>query len=139
MSWTHRGMLFNIHSVYSDRELIFRARTKQRLEVELRGHGLSAVIDVWLDTYLNGLNAFFQKLASFKQPWQDAHTWQSLEGEFSLSATCATLGQVTFLVKLRHIKGEPEDWDLEARLVTELGQLDKIAKDANTFFHQYSG
>ena len=130
--------MFNIHSVYSDRELIFRAQTKQRFEVELGGNGFSAVIGVWLDTYRDSLSVFFQKLASFKQPWRDAYTWESLEGEFSLSVTCTTLGQVTFLVKLRHVRREPEDWQLEASLVTELGQLDKIAKDANTFFHQIS-
>jgi hypothetical protein len=134
MSLVSGGKLFSIHSVYSDRELIFRAQKEDRMEIELRGSDLSALLSVWLYTGVVDLNAYFEKLASFKQPWQGAHTWASLEGEFSLSATCATLGQVTFLVKLRHAVGSPEDWRLEYELVTELGQLEKIAKNAKVFF-----
>ena len=130
--------MFSIHSVNSDRELVFQALKDEYLGVELRGSGLSALVGVWLYTYADGLNSFFQKLASFKMPWQGAHTWESLEGEFSISATCATLGQVTFLVRLRNYVVSPEDWQVEAGLVTELGQLEKIAKDANTFFREKS-
>jgi hypothetical protein len=130
--------LFSIHSVDSDRELVFRAHKDEYFDIELKGSGLSAMVGVWEYEAVNGLNTLFQELASFKTPWQGVRTWESLEGELSLSAMCSTLGQVTFLVKLSHLTGSPEDWRVEAGLVTELGQLEKIAKDANTFFQKES-
>ena len=126
--------MFSVHSVNSVRELVFRDHKGERFTVELKGNELFASVGVWLHPAANDLHTFFQKLASFTNPWQAARTWESLEGEFSLSATCATLGQVTFLVKLCHRAGSPEDWEVRAELVTELGQLEKIAKEAKTFF-----
>ena len=131
--------MFSIHSVNSDRELSLQYLKEEYLAVEIKGSGLSAMSGVWMYTDANGLNAFFQELSEFKQPWQGTRTWESLEGDLSLSATCATLGQVTFMVKLRHFIGSPEDWRIEAALVTELGQLEKIAKDAKAFFQENGG
>ena len=128
------GNLFSVHSVNSDRELVFRDRKGERFTVELKGSELFATVDVWLHPVANDLQIFFQELASFTNAWQGARAWESLEGELSLSATCSTLGQVTLSVKLSHRAGSPEDWEVRARLVTELGQLEKIAKEAKTFF-----
>jgi hypothetical protein len=130
--------LFSIHSVNSDRELIFSSHKGDYFQVELKGHGISALTDVWAYTDANGLNKLFQELAHFQKPWLETLSWQSLEGEFTLSATCATLGQVTFNVTLCHRIGASESWKVEAGLVAELGQLEKIAKDAKAFFLEES-
>ena len=84
------------------------------LEVELKGIELFAKVGIWEDKALDGLHTLFQELAGSKTPWQGAHTWKSLDGEFSLSATCTTLGQVNFLIKLSHLTGSPEDWQIQA-------------------------
>ena len=126
--------MFSIHSVNSDRELVIRDRNGERFTVDLKGSELFASVDVWLHPVANDLHTFFQELANLANAWQGARAWESLEGELSLSATCSTLGQVTFLVRLSHHAGSPEDWEVRARLVTELGQLEKIAKEAKTFF-----
>jgi Family of unknown function (DUF6228) len=131
--------LFSIHSVNSDRELRFQYLKEEYLEVELKGSGLSAVAGVSIYTYANGLNTFFEELSKFRAPWQGSHTWESLEGDSSISATCTTLGQVTLMVKLHHFLVDPEDWRVEAGLAIELGQLEKIAKDAKAFFQENGG
>jgi hypothetical protein len=128
------GSSFSVHSVDSDRELVFRDRNGERFTVELKGSELFGSVDVWLHPVANDLHIFFQELAGFPNAWQGARAWESLEGELSLSATCSTLGQVTFFVKFYHRAGSPEDWEVRARLVTELGQLEKIAKEAKIFF-----
>ena len=130
--------MFSIHSVDSDRELVFHSHTQEHFKVELRSEKLFASVDVWHSPETNDLNTFFQELAVFPNPWQGVKAWNSLEGEFSISATCAVLGQVTFTIKLCHLTRSSEDWQVEAELVTELGQIEKIAKGANVFFHTKS-
>ena len=134
------GRLFSIHSVNSDRELIFSSYQGEQFQLELKGSGISALTGVWVGgkPYSQSLNVFFQQLATFTKPWKGAQDWKSLEGETSLSVTCAILGQVTFLIEIRHEIGGPEAWLVQARIVTELGQLEKIARDAKTFFQEQS-
>ena len=101
----------------------------------MKGAAISASKRVWAPTTEGiGLNTFFQELASFKTPWQDARGWGSLEEDFEISVTCTTLGQVVFLVKLSGLSGETEEWVAQTGLETELGQLEKIARNANVFF-----
>jgi hypothetical protein len=145
MSWNSQlgafgGRLFSIHSVNSDRKLIFSSYQGEQFQVEIKGTGISALTGVWIGgkLYSQSLDAFFQQLATFTKPWKGSQDWKSLEGEISLSATCATLGQVTFLIEIRHEIGGPEAWLVQSRIVTELGQLGKIARDAKTFFQEQS-
>ena len=97
---------------------------------------MSASTDVWATTDNNGLNAFFQEIASFKNPWQGTRDWGSLEGEFEISATCTTLGHVIFEVKMAGQIGGTEEWKAQFCLETELGQLETIARNASIFFKQ---
>jgi|GEM_PF-1084413 len=130
------GRLFSIHSVNSDRELVFRTLTDHYFEIELKGSALAAVSTVWEYEHVKSLNIFFQELASFRTPWQGIQSWASLDLELSLDVKCTPLGQVIFLVKLYHLTGSLEDWQIEAGLVTELGQLENIARDSNIFFRK---
>ena len=130
--------MFSIHSTSSTRELVFSAHKDASFRVELKGFEVSASADVWAYTDANGLNEFFQELGRFERPWQGQHSWASIEGDFSLAATCTTLGNVTFRVTLLGLQGAPEEWRVEAGLVTELGQLEKIAKFSGMFFDEQS-
>ena len=84
-----------------------------------------------------GISDLFQQIASNERPWEGLVSWESLEGEFSLGASCSSLGPVTFAIRLRQFNGD-EDWDVKAELVSELGQLPKIATDARRLFEGIS-
>ena len=89
---------------------------------------------VWAYTDGKGLAALLARLASYERPWSSGECWESIEGEFSLSATCSPLGEVGFSVCIRGLQGAPEEWQASATLTTELGQLPKIAAGAQRFF-----
>ena len=127
--------MFSIHSTSSSRELVFSAHKDDYFRVELKGFEVSASADVWAYTDANGLNEFFQELSRGGRPWQGQRNWATLENEFSISATCTTLGNVTFHVVLLGLQGASEEWRVEAGLVTDLGQLEQIAKHAELFFN----
>ncbi len=137
---TFGGRLFSIHSANSDRELIFSSYQGEQFQIELKGSGISALTGVWTGgkLYSQSLSVFLKELASFTKPWKGSQDWESLEGELSLSVTCATLGQVTFGVEIRSGTGGPEALLIKASITTELGQLEKIAKDAKLFFQEES-
>lgn len=127
--------MFSIHSVSSDHELIFHDLSKEYFFIDLKGSNLSAYLKVyiWDGMFVESLDVFFQKLASCKTPWQGEQVWESPEGEFTLSASCTTLGNVFFRIKLLPLPID-EAWQVQAVFESELGQLEKIAKDANLFF-----
>ncbi|WP_147424425.1 DUF6228 family protein [Vogesella indigofera] len=127
--------LLSIRSTSSRRELVFSHHRDEYFHVELKGFELSAATDIWAYTDANGLNQFFQELAEFKKPWQGQHSWASIEQDFHLSAICTSLGSVAFQVELRGLQGAPEEWCVEAGLVSEFGQLEQIAKNAEAFFN----
>ena len=102
--------MFLIHSTSSRRELVFSAYKDDYFHVELKGFELSASTDVWAHTDANGLNEFFQELGRLERPWQGERSWASIEGEFSLFATCTSLGNVTFQVALHGSQCTPEAW-----------------------------
>ena len=132
--------MFSIHSVNSDREIIFSSYQDEQFQVEFKGSGITALIGVWIGgkDYSQSLNDFFQELATFTNPWKGSKDWESLEGELSLSVTCATLGQAIFLVEIHYRAGSPEAWLVQGSIVTELGQLEKIAREAKVFFEKES-
>ena len=126
--------MFCIHSVSSDREIVFSAHKGDYFHVALKDKNISFSVEVWATNDRNGLNNFFQELASLRVPWSGTRSWTSLEGEFNISATCTMLGHIVFTVKLNGQPGETEAWKVQAGLETELGQLEKIAQSANSFF-----
>jgi len=126
--------MFAIHSSVSDRELRFLARNGDEFQVELLGRELNVVLEVSAYTDSKGLLALFEKLAAHMRPWQGAESWSSLEGEFSLVATCSTSGHVHFRAELWGQPGAPEEWRVSAGITSELGQLQSIAAAARTFF-----
>lgn len=124
----------SICSTESDRELVLSRHQNERIRVELRGAAVSAYADIWVYTDASDLNSFIQELGQFERPWRDGRSWSSVEGDFSISVTCTSLGVVKLRIELRAAQGEPEEWEVKAGLVLELGQLPKIAKEFNAFF-----
>jgi hypothetical protein len=122
---------FSIKSSASDRELVFFATRPDYFTVELRGSDIRAVKEVY---DARGLAELFAKLASFERPWKRSETWESLEGEFGITAACSTLGEVRFCIRVRDVLAEPEPWEVSACVVSELGQLPDIAMHAKVFF-----
>jgi len=125
---------FSIKSNASDRELVFLDPREDYFVVELRGFGVRAIRDVYAYTDALGLSVLLNRLAEYSRPWSSAEGWESLEGEFSLAATCSSLGEVRFTVSIRDLFGSPEEWTVQASLVTEMGQLPSIAANAKSFF-----
>lgn len=127
--------MFSIHSVSSDRELQFHSLQGDEFMVELQGLSPSALLRVSAYTDAFGLNRLFQELAQLEKPWQGIKSWESLEGEFSLSSTCSLLGNVTFRVILIGLMGASEEWRLEAGLNIDFGMLQEIGKKSDAFFN----
>jgi hypothetical protein len=65
--------------------------------------------------------------------WPGALVWESLEGELALRCSHDGLGHIAIRAELR--SGTiPEDWCVEATVLVEAGQLDRIARGAAQFF-----
>ena len=124
----------SIRSTESDREFVLSQYQNERMRVDLKGAAISAYADIWLYTDAPDLNSFIQQLGQFENPWQGERSWSSVEGDFSLSATCTSLGAVQFCIELQAAQGAPEEWRVKAGLVVEFGQLPQIAKKFNAFF-----
>jgi hypothetical protein len=65
--------------------------------------------------------------------WQGEVTWASLGGELNLRCSQGRAGHVTIRVDLRSGPGE-NDWAVHSTIMTEAGQLDEIARQAERFF-----
>ena len=126
---------FSIKSNSSDRELVFLDAQRDYFVAELRGSVVGATRQVYAYPDATGLSRLFSRLAAYERPWSEPERWESLEGEFTLEAACSPLGHVTFSVRIRDMLGGPEEWEVSARLVTELGQLPSIASRAESFFN----
>jgi len=130
---------FSIKSNTSDRELVFLDPQRDYFVAELRGASLQATRRVYAYTDAKGLSRLFLRLAAYERPWTTVERWESLEGEFAIGAACSVLGQVSFSVRIRDLLGGPEEWEVSARIVSELGQLPGIASRAESFFEIVSG
>jgi len=126
--------MFSIHSVSSDRELVLSDFTGDYFQVEIHGLGLNSKTTIWHDDHYSGLCEFFKDLAQSTKPWDDERKWESLEGDFSITAVCSRTGSVTFTIGIFHLAGNEEEFRIRAGLLTELGQLETIARDAVKFF-----
>jgi hypothetical protein len=128
------GPLFSIKSSASDRELIFLAIRESHFTVEFRSIEIRATREGYRFHDLPGPEKFFSRLAAHKRPWAGSDDWASLEGEFSIAATCDHLGHVFFSVSICGPFGAADEWRASASITSELGQLPKLAEDANRFF-----
>ena len=126
--------LFSIKSCSSDRELAFVAIRESHFTVEFRSIEVRAIREVYRFPDLPGPEKFFSRLAAHSRPWVGSDDWASLEGEFSIAATCDHLGHVVFSVSICGAFGAADEWRVSGSITSELGQLPKLAEDANRFF-----
>ena len=124
---------FAIKSSSSDAKLIFSERKGDDFVVEFESIPLrvTRTVSGFMDP--QGVAVLLKDIASSGRPWEGPRVWQSLEGEFSLSARCNSKGQVTLEAEFRRV-GAAEEWAASATLTSELGLLPAIASAANDFF-----
>lgn len=119
-----------IHSTSSNRELRIRRGQGGYFIVEILGHRVSALTEVWIDEDAPHLGRFLAALGATESPWEGSREWKSLESDLEFSVTCTPLGNVTFDILLSGMPGAPEEWSVQVGLETEFGQLSRIANEA---------
>ncbi|MEZ0261134.1 MAG: DUF6228 family protein [Alphaproteobacteria bacterium] len=80
------------------------------------------------------LPQFFHDLATQRKPWAGTKEWYSFEHEFKISAACDIMGHITLAILIRKRDGSPEEWELQADLQSELGQMPAAAASVEKFF-----
>jgi hypothetical protein len=125
-------MEFSIHSASSNKELVLSHRKGDYFQAQLRGV-VESRIRVYSYLKEDHLIAFFKGLAAKVRPWEGELSWESLEGELSISATCSTLGHVLFKVKLWGETGSPEAWRVDTGITYDFGQLMALARSVEKF------
>lgn len=125
---------FIIKSSTSDLSLVLSDINGDYFKATLQSSHLNVVREVYAYTDAYGLADLIEFLSSQKKPWVGEESWESLEGEFKLTATCSILGQVIFKIILSEKTGKDEEWLIETGLTNELGQLEELAKSARAFF-----
>ena len=124
---------FRIKSYDSDLELILSDIKGDYFKARIVSNHINSVREVYAYTDSYGFADMMESLASHEKGWQDERQWETIEGEFKVSAACSKLGKVTFEIELSHY-GCSEEWILKTQLNSELGQLPKLAKSARAFF-----
>jgi len=124
--------MIHIRSCSSNRELKISRASDSYLLAELTGFPVSAKVEVWFETGdAAGLQAFLADLGKQGRSWSGKRAWQSLEGDFRLSATCTPLGNVVFNVELHGLQGATEKWAVTAGIDYELGQLERVFQESD--------
>lgn len=122
--------MLSIHSTSSNRELRISKGQGGYFAVEIVGHRVTALTEVWIDDDAIHLGRFFVDLGANERPWKGTREWQSLEQDLKFFVTCNALGNVTFDIHLTGMPGAPEEWSVRVGLDTELGQLPRIGEEA---------
>ena len=75
----------------------------------------------------------FDHMARQWSGWAGELAWEALEGELGLRCSHDGLGHVAIRAILRsgHMT---DDWQVEATVMTEAGQLERLARNALLFF-----
>ena len=126
---------FSIRSTKTDKVITFSNRDGEYFNFELKGREIEFRRRVTTYTDEFGVSKLFRKVASYNKPWSGVESWESIEGELGLSLECDSLGHVTIRVTVTQWDGGEEDWHIKASILTDLGQLDKVAKNAVLFFN----
>ena len=121
---------FLIESRDPGASVALRPHDRESFLAEVHQPGLHATALVY--SYLSaGLGEFFAGLAASWTGWAGVREWGSLEGELTLRAESDRTGHVYLTVRLR--RGAPPEWEVEAALVLEAGQLERLAAAARAF------
>lgn len=124
-----------IKSSSSDCSLSFYDWDGKYFNVSVKSQDHSANVRVWVydDSYLPV--SLFENMIQKVGGIQNEESWCALEGEFELHGRVDKLGHVFLRVVLNNINmGTSEPWRLEAKIKSEIGQIEKTAKDVAYFF-----
>ena len=121
------GLLFYDRTPYeSDRPIL-------HYMVRITAHNLSATAMVWGGSGSTDPAILFDEMARNWSGWPDELSWRSLERELVLRCGHDRKGHVSIDVQLRSGHYE-HDWEVNATVTAEAGQLEDIALRARGFF-----
>ena len=123
---------FIIRSTATSSKLTISDFTGECFTATLISENLSAIVLVWPITDSHGFPNLLDRLARYDKPWDGEESWAGLEGDFKFSASCSSLGSVTFKINLRHFGSE--GWTVDTELRTEMGELQGLASASRLFF-----
>lgn len=124
---------FEIKSTVSSNKIIFSSLNGDYFNVELKGD-LCVKRNVYAYTDAKSLCNLLVNLSEVSKPWEGKRHWESIEGEFLFDVICDSAGHVTFLIELNQI-GVVEEWRVNFSIVSEFGQLSRIAENATKFWN----
>ncbi|MFD2441624.1 DUF6228 family protein [Paracoccus kondratievae] len=112
--------------------LQFSNRSPDYVDVTIETPNLRAMKRVFIydNTSSGGFVEYFQMLAGHSSRWEGEKTWETLEGELHLGATCDAWGHVRLEIALRDYQ---LDWSVRCSLLFDLGMLSEHASDAASF------
>lgn len=124
---------FRIKSSDTDLQLKLSELDSESFTAQIKSFRINATRTIWTYTDIDGIANLIESLASQQNPWFGVKCWESVEGEFKLSASCSSLGKVTFGIELSDYDCS-EAWLIKTQLSSEFGQLSELAKSARAFF-----
>jgi hypothetical protein len=141
-TWRHSLDEFLIESADRGAQLLFFDRTPVDRDQPIEGFwvritdiNLSAAGSVYTG-YANSHPArLFADMARQWQGWPGELNWESLEYEFALLCTRDRLGHVRNEIRLGSRMGSWDfSWEVQAAVMVEAGQLERLARRAAVFF-----
>lgn len=124
---------FIVKSAETDARLVFSQRVGDDFLVEFQSQQLQVVHSVCGYTDPQGVARLFQEAAAYSRPWQGQLLYQSLEQEFSIAASCSSLGAISLEVGFSRV-GARHEWSATTTIQIEFGQLSALASNAQRFF-----
>ena len=125
----------SIKSTSSDTRLEFSDFVGDYFDVTVKGIRCNGKRRVWSYEGSKQFIEFFGSMAREWKGWTVEKKCGSLEGELEMLATMDTLGHITLKVALADFESA-DNWQLNANLTIDAGQLDAIAKDVRAFFEK---
>ncbi len=127
------SQVLTIKSTVSDLRLEIYDLKDEFFTARIVSNHLTSIREVYTYTDSHGFPNLLERLALQRGPWEGEEIWEGIEGDFTFGASCSPLGKVTFRIRMASCFLD-EEWSIESLLITELGQLKEIAKDARRFF-----
>lgn len=131
---------FRLESVHGGGALEFQGEVPRGLDgydgttfvAALVNGPVAAAVEVY-DIQPQRWSAFFRDLAEHWRGWSGAKEHGSVEGHLHITCTRDSAGHIDVRVRLRGDMGGA-DWRAEDTIYLEAGQLDRIAREAATYF-----
>ncbi len=128
-------MTFIIRDARIDRSLSFTDLETDYFTVHLGGDITTTLRVYSYSPHSEPFSALFEKLGQQTRAWDGELSWTSLEGEFSLKASCDTVGHVFLAIEMVN---HTTDFQIQCQLHTDFGQLPLIGEMAAEFFRTTS-